>query len=64
MIKFVCKDLFLYVYGKQIDNLRTNHRVSASHPALDHLLRPDCSWVTRTPHAPQPRHLARPLFSS
>lgn len=26
MIKFVCKDLFLYVYGKQIDNLRTNHR--------------------------------------
>lgn len=32
MIKFVCKDLFLYVYGKQIDNLRTNHRVSASHP--------------------------------
>lgn len=28
MIKFICKDLFLYVYGKQIDNLRTNHRVS------------------------------------
>ncbi|BEJ17875.1 hypothetical protein CspHIS471_0701430 [Cutaneotrichosporon sp. HIS471] len=26
MIKFVCKDLFLYIYGKQIDNLRTNHR--------------------------------------
>lgn len=28
MIKFVCKDLFLFVYAKQIDNLRTNHRVS------------------------------------
>lgn len=26
LIKFICKDLFLYVYGKQIDNLRTNHR--------------------------------------
>ncbi|WVF72774.1 hypothetical protein IAT40_007592 [Kwoniella sp. CBS 6097] len=26
MIKFICKDLFLYVYSKQIDNLRTNHR--------------------------------------
>lgn len=30
MIKFVCKDLFLFVYAKQIDNLRTNHRVSLS----------------------------------
>jgi hypothetical protein len=28
IIKFICKDLFLYVYSKQIDNLRTNHRVS------------------------------------
>ncbi|GFZ49502.1 hypothetical protein JCM24511_07622 [Saitozyma sp. JCM 24511] len=26
IIKFICKDLFLYVYSKQIDNLRTNHR--------------------------------------
>lgn len=26
IIKFICKDLFLHVYGKQIDNLRTNHR--------------------------------------
>ncbi|ODN82339.1 transporter particle component [Cryptococcus wingfieldii CBS 7118] len=26
IIKFVCKELFLYVYSKQIDNLRTNHR--------------------------------------
>ena len=28
IIKFICKDLFLFVYAKQIDNLRTNHRVS------------------------------------
>ncbi len=27
IIKFICKDLFLYVFSKQIDNLRTNHRV-------------------------------------
>ncbi|WVO13434.1 hypothetical protein L204_101050 [Cryptococcus depauperatus] len=26
IIKFICKDLFLHVYSKQIDNLRTNHR--------------------------------------
>ncbi|WVQ81878.1 hypothetical protein IAT38_004005 [Cryptococcus sp. DSM 104549] len=26
IIKFICKDLFLYIYSKQIDNLRTNHR--------------------------------------
>lgn len=33
IIKFVCKDLFLFVYAKQIDNLRTNHRVRLR---LDH----------------------------
>lgn len=27
IIKFICKDVFLFVYSKQIDNLRTNHRV-------------------------------------
>lgn len=32
IIKFICKDLFLYVYSKQIDNLRTNHRVSIHNP--------------------------------
>ncbi|KAH8921456.1 hypothetical protein BT69DRAFT_331994 [Atractiella rhizophila] len=26
IIKFVCKDLWITLYGKQIDNLRTNHR--------------------------------------
>jgi hypothetical protein len=27
-IKFLCKDLWLIVFRKQIDNLKTNHRVS------------------------------------
>ena len=26
MIKFICKDLWLLVFRKQIDNLKTNHR--------------------------------------
>lgn len=28
VVKFVCKEFFLFVYARQIDNLRTNHRVS------------------------------------
>lgn len=28
MIKFLCKDLWTLVFRKQIDNLKTNHRVS------------------------------------
>lgn len=27
MIKFLCKDLWTLVFKKQIDNLKTNHRV-------------------------------------
>ena len=27
VIKFVCKDLWILVFRKQIDNLKTNHRV-------------------------------------
>jgi hypothetical protein len=27
MIKFVCKDLWSLVFRKQVDNLKTNHRV-------------------------------------
>jgi len=30
VIKFICKDLWTVVFKKQIDNLKTNHRVSAS----------------------------------
>jgi trafficking protein particle complex subunit 6 len=29
VIKFLCKDLWMLVFKKQIDNLKTNHRVSA-----------------------------------
>jgi hypothetical protein len=28
-IKFLCKDLWLIVFRKQIDNLKTNHRVGS-----------------------------------
>lgn len=28
VIKFLCKDLWMLVFRKQIDNLKTNHRVS------------------------------------
>lgn len=28
VIKFLCKDLWMVVFKKQIDNLKTNHRVS------------------------------------
>ena len=28
-VKFVCKDVWITVWEKQVDNLRTNHRVSA-----------------------------------
>ena len=28
ILKFICKDLWLAIYRKQVDNLKTNHRVS------------------------------------
>jgi len=30
VIKFLCKDLWMLVFRKQIDNLKTNHRVRLS----------------------------------
>ncbi|KAJ3031399.1 UNVERIFIED_CONTAM: Trafficking protein particle complex subunit 33 [Siphonaria sp. JEL0065] len=30
IVKFICKDFWLAVFNKQIDNLKTNHRVSHS----------------------------------
>ena len=27
VIKFLCKDMWMLVFSKQIDNLKTNHRV-------------------------------------
>ena len=29
MIKFLCKDIWILTFRKQIDNLKTNHRVSS-----------------------------------
>jgi hypothetical protein len=28
VVKFLCKDLWTLVFRKQVDNLKTNHRVS------------------------------------
>lgn len=28
VVKFICKDLWVILFKKQIDNLKTNHRVS------------------------------------
>lgn len=37
VIKFLCKDLWMLVFRKQIDNLKTNHRVFSLFPgATDH----------------------------
>ena len=33
LIKFLCKDFWSAMYNKNIDNLRTNHRVR-THPRL------------------------------
>ena len=33
VIKFICKDLWQIVFRKQIDNLKTNHRVRRPPPA-------------------------------
>lgn len=30
VIKFICKDIWAVFWDKQVDNLRTNHRVGAS----------------------------------
>lgn len=32
VIKFICKDLWTIVFRKQIDNLKTNHRVHSTFP--------------------------------
>jgi hypothetical protein len=34
VIKFLCKDLWMLVFLKQIDNLKTNHRVCYFYPIL------------------------------
>ncbi|CAO2832698.1 unnamed protein product [Amaranthus hypochondriacus] len=38
-IKFICKDFWSEIFKKQIDNLKTNHRVSFFHfPLLSYLI--------------------------
>ncbi len=32
IIKFLCKDMWTLVFRKQIDNLKTNHRVGSLNP--------------------------------
>jgi trafficking protein particle complex subunit 6 len=34
VIKFICKDIWIMVFKKQIDNLKTNHRVRCSHATI------------------------------
>lgn len=38
VVKFVCKDLWIALYDKQIDNLRTNHR--GAYVLLDNSFKP------------------------
>jgi hypothetical protein len=47
VIKFLCKDIWTVVWKKQVDNLKTNHRVSPIPP-------------TRITHIPNPTHM-RPI---
>lgn len=37
VIKFVCKDMWTLLFRKQIDNLKTNHRVRSYPPCHCHL---------------------------
>ena len=39
VIKFICKDLWMIVFRKQIDNLKTNHRVCPTSLCRPGLLR-------------------------
>lgn len=36
VIKFLCKDLWMLVFRKQVDNLKTNHRVGGARAVLSH----------------------------
>lgn len=40
VIKFLCKDMWTLVFRKQIDNLKTNHRVRGL------ILNPSCTGST------------------
>ena len=47
-VKFVCKDFWTQVFKKQIDNLKTNHKVRPSPLPLSPLLR---RWDSSSPEA-------------
>lgn len=65
VIKFVCKDFWQAVFKKQVDNLRTNHRVSVrattlfmhAQPRNSHAIRSTCTISviqgSRAPAGPQ-----------
>lgn len=42
VIKFLCKDLWTVLFRKQIDNLKTNHRVCSALNIRNELCRVDC----------------------
>lgn len=49
VIKFLCKDFWLAVFKKQVDNLRTNHRASCGH---GNETREICTPALHPPHRP------------
>jgi len=51
-MKFICKDLWMIVFKKQIDNLKTNHRVSTkTHASIPSLTGTGCLCFNRQ-HVP------------
>lgn len=64
IIKFLCKDLWTLVFRKQIDNLKTNHRVHPSvlYGAKRRLIEPSQGVYVLTDHAFRP--FARMSMSS
>ncbi|POR33613.1 Trafficking protein particle complex subunit 6B [Tolypocladium paradoxum] len=40
VIKFLCKDLWSLAFGKNIDNLKTNHRIQGVYVLTDNVFRP------------------------
>jgi hypothetical protein len=36
VVKFMCKEFWIAVFKKQVDNLRTNHRVSPTNQITNH----------------------------
>jgi len=36
IVKFICKDIWIILWDKQVDNLRTNHRVRFMHDCHAH----------------------------